>query len=202
MAVKAWPVEMSADAENWSLQFNTQSFTSDLNGAEQTAELPGARWSVTRTYSNRQGVSARRLQGFLAGMKGSHGRVYVTPVDWEPLGSPTGTPTVSAAQTAGASTLSTTGWTASVSGLFLTGDYFEINGELKKLTSDASSDASGNATIEFSPPLRISATVGMQIRYNEPRCIMKLVDDGQASWSMNAPVIYATNIELVEALDI
>lgn len=202
MAVKAWPTGLSSDAESWGLQFNTQTFTSDLNGAQQTAELPGARWTVTRTFSNRQGASARRLQGFLAGMKGQHGRVYVTPVDWEPLGRPSGTPTVATAQTAGASTMATTGWDVSVADLFLAGDYFEINGELKKLTADASSDASGNATLEFSPPLRIATTVGQQIRYTEPRCIMQLSGDDQASWSLTAPVIYAVNIELREALDI
>lgn len=202
MAVKSWPASITPDAEDWRLQFNSQVFTSDLNGAIQTAKLPGARWTVSRTFSNRQGGEARALQGFLAGLHGMSGRVYVTPSDWAPYGSPSGSPTVSANQNSGSTTISTTGWTASVSGLLLAGDYFEVNGELKKVTADANSDASGNATLEFSPPLRLAATTGMTIRYTEPRCIMMMEQDDGAGWGITSPDIYATTVNFVEALDI
>ena len=89
MAVKDFPANIGPDAEEWTLTYNTQTFESDLNGAMQTAELPGARWSVSMTFSNRQGKSARALQGFLAGLKGRAGRFWVTPTDWEPLGNQT-----------------------------------------------------------------------------------------------------------------
>lgn len=201
MAVIDFPA-IVPDAEDWTLTYNTQSFQSDLNGGEQTAELPGARWSVSLTFTNRQGRDARALQGFMAGLKGGAGRFYITPSDWEPLGSPSGSPTVATAQNGGASTLETTGWDAEVTDLFVTGDYFEINGELKKLTADVDSDASGDATLQFAPPLRIAATVGQSIRYVEPRCIMKLMDDGQASWSVSAPIIYGVTFDAREALDI
>lgn len=201
MAVKDFPANISPDAEEWTLTYNTQSFESDLNGAMQTAELPGARWSVSMTFSNRQGKSARALQGFLAGLKGRAGRFWVTPADWEPLGSPDGAGVV-ASNTSGGTSLSTSGWTADIAELLYAGDYFEVNGELKKMTETASSDASGLSTLEFAPPLRQPVTAGMTIRVVEPRCQMQLSDDGQAGWSASAPVIYSLTINGREALDI
>lgn len=201
MATKDWPQVPSPDAESWGLEYNTQVFTSDLNGAIQTAELPGARWTVDMTFSNRQGLDSRKLQAFLSSLGGRAGRFYVTPVDWEPFGNPDGTPSVAANAGDGVTSISTTGWTAGLT-IFQPGDYFELNGELKKVIAEAASDINGNATIEFAPPLRKAVTTGMTLRVQEPRCVMMLSDDKQASWALSAPIIYAVNIEAREALDI
>lgn len=201
MTVQTFPTGLKADSEEWVIQYNTQSFESDLNGAIQTAELPGARWSVSMTFGSREGKAARRLQGFLAGLKGRAGRFYVTPADWQPLGSPSGTGLVATNTAAGASSIPTDGWTASVTELFCAGDYFEVNGELKKLTADVNSDGTGLATLNFAPPLRKSVTDGMQIRYTEPRAVMMLSAD-KTSWQVRTPVVYGLTLDGTEALDI
>jgi hypothetical protein len=201
MAVKDFP-EITADAESWSVIYNTQEFRSELNGASQTAILPGARWSASLTFANRTGRDARSLQGFLTGLQGTAGRFFLTPAHYEPLGLPAGTPVVAVSQSVNAVTLETSGWNANITDLFVSGDYFEINGELKKITADVDSDASGEATLEFAPPLRIAATSGQSIRYTDPRCIMQLKNDDQAAWQVSGPVIYAVTIDAVEALDI
>lgn len=200
MAVKDFPTGLVADAEEWRVTYNTQSFESDLNGAIQTAELPGARWSVQMTFSNRQGISARALQGFLASLRGRSGRFYVTPADWEQLGNPAGSGVVATATTG--SSIDTSGWDPNITGLFYIGDYFEVNGELKKMDADINSDASGLATLTFSPPLRKQVTAGMVIRVTRPRAVMMLASDDQARWSTSAPVIYSLTINGQEALDI
>lgn len=201
MAVIDMPADISPDSEEWTLTYNTQSFESDLNGAMQTAELPGARWSVSMTFTNRQGKNARALQGFLAGLKGRAGRFWVVPADWEPYGTPEGSGVV-AADTAGGTTLDTSGWTGNIAELLCSGDYFEVNGELKKMTATAASDVSGLSTLEFAPPLRQPVTIGMAIRVVEPRCQMMLSGDAQAQWNISAPTIYVTSIAGQEALDI
>lgn len=201
MATLDLPV-ISPDAESWTLSFNTQTFTSDLNGAIQTAELPGARWSVSMTFTNRTGRAAWALQATISKLAGRAGRFYVTPVDWEArLGNASGTGLV-AANTSGGTSIPTDGWPADVENLFYAGSYFEVNGELKLVTADVDTDGLGQATIEFVPPLRKAVTDGMQIRYIEPRATMMLEDDEQAGWSLSAPVIYATTIDAREALDI
>lgn len=47
----------------------------------------------------------------------------------------------------------TKGWPVSTDGLLLTGDWFEINGELKQLTAPVNSDAAGLAHLQFRPGL-------------------------------------------------
>lgn len=201
MAVEDFPDIFAPDSEEWTLTYNTQVFESDLNGAIQTAELPGARWSVRMTLTNRQGKQARELQGFLAGLHGRSGRFWVTPADWEPLGNPDGAGQVSA-DASGGTSIDTSGWTPDIAELLVAGDYFEVNGELKKMTATVASDATGLATLVFAPPLRQPVTIGMSIRVVEPRAQMMLVDDGQAKWTTTAPVIYSTTITGQEALDI
>lgn len=49
--------------------------------------------------------------------------------------------------------LYTKGWPVSTNGLLLTGDWFEINGELKQLTAPVNSDAAGLAFMQFRPSL-------------------------------------------------
>lgn len=201
MATKDYPNISNPDSEEWTIRYNTQSFTSELNGISQTAELPGAKWKVSLSYGSRFGRDARILQGFLAGLRGSVGRFWYIPSDWEPLGNPSGAGRTSVSALGGAVTIQTNNWPASEPELFLSGDYFEINGELKKITSTVSTNGTGEATIEFAPPLRKDVSASTTIRYTEPRCFMKLADDSQASWSITSPIFYGFSVEFVEALD-
>lgn len=201
MAVLDFP-NISPDNEDWELEYNTQTFTSKLNGIVQTAEFPGARWAVSMTFPNRQGRSARELQAFLTSLRGRAGRFFYTPSDWQPLGNPSGTGAVATATASGATSVPTDGWDVSITELFVTGDYFEVNGELKKITASVDSDGTGLATLDFMPPLRKDVTGGMQIRYVEPRCQMMLSDDRQAGWAITSGMLYATPISAKEALDL
>lgn len=201
MATLDFP-DITPDGESWTLTYNTQSFTSDLNGAMQTAELPGARWSVSLTFSARQDFTARTLKGFVSSLRGRAGRFWVTPSDWEPLGNPSGSPVLASAAISGTSSIDTSGWDVSIASLFEVGDYFEIGGELKQVTAPVSSDGLGGATIQFAPPLRIGQLSGTSIRYNQPRCRMMLSSDDTASWQLSAPIIYGITFDSVEALDI
>jgi hypothetical protein len=52
--------------------------------------------------------------------------------------------------------LYTKGWPVSTSGLLLSGDWFEVNGELKQLTAPVNSDGLGLAYLQFRPGLAVS----------------------------------------------
>lgn len=197
MATLNFPTIPNPDSESWTITYNSQTFTSDLNGAIQTAELPGARWSASLTFTNRTGIEVRRLRGFLAALRGSAGRMYVTPSDATVEGAASANGTVSANVAAGATEIDATGFSAGGDVPLLAGDYFELNGELKIVTQDMSGD-----TINFAPPLRKDVTSGMTVRIIEPRAVMMLTDDGQASWQVSAPIIYGITFDVVEALDI
>lgn len=62
----------------------------------------------------------------------------------------------------------TKGWPASTSGLLLTGDWIEMDGELKQLTASVNSDASGRAAIQFRPGLADSPADNDPVIVQEP----------------------------------
>jgi hypothetical protein len=70
---------------------------------------------------------------------------------WCRMGQTTSAATVGAPESGGG--LYTKGWPVSTNGLLLTGDWIEINGELKQLTAPVNSDAAGLAYIQFRPGL-------------------------------------------------
>lgn len=198
--IKDFP-DVRRTSENWEIEFNTQTFPSELNGAIQTRALPGSKWNATLTFTNRMGKEARLLQGFFSGLQGRAGRFWLTPTAWKPLGTVdrAGSLTTLAAQ--GASVITVGGFEAHQPELFWPGDWFEINGALKQVTSVASSNANGVAVIEFSPPLRVTLAAGTAVKVNEPRCQMMLSDD-VVGWQVTRPVIYALTVNCEEALDI
>ena len=201
MAILDFP-DITPDDAVWTLSFNTQIFESSLNGAIQTRIMPGSRWEAELTFSNRQGRDIRELSGFLTRLQGRAGRVYIVPSDWEPLGTALGSPSLFSSASAGNITISTTGWSASQSEALAIGDYFELNGELKQVTQTVSTDASGNATINFSPALRSDVASGPSIVLDEPKAIMMLNNDKQASRQISAPLIYSVTLKFREPLDI
>lgn len=218
MTVRTFPQIPNPDAESWTLTFNTQTFTSDLNGAIQTAELPGARWSGTLTFTNRIGADARRLRGFLAANRGRAGRFWVTPSDARLYGSATQNGIVGGGSSlvldfagevysqtdwdaysvpAGAIEMQASGFAGTGGPELLAGDYFEVNGELKIATEDYD-----GSTLRFSPPLRVGVSYGQTVRVINPRARVMLTNDEQASWAVSAPIIYGVTFEVIEALDI
>ncbi|MGP4843305.1 hypothetical protein ACTXGQ_04165 [Marinobacter sp. 1Y8] len=198
--IKDFP-DIKPNAEQWGIRYNTQSFKSALNGAEQTKDLPGARWTASLTFSNRFGKEARALQAFFVGLRGRSGRFWITPSGWKPNGTVDGTGELSADAAAESSTLVTTGWEAHQPELFCAGDWLEINGELKQVVVTTSSDSGGSATIEVAPPMRVAVPDGTQVKSAYPRCQMKLVEDS-IDWQVSVPVIYALTVNIEEALDV
>ncbi|MDG5498974.1 hypothetical protein [Marinobacter sp. BGYM27] len=198
--IKDFP-EIRRSNESWDIDYNNQEFPSDLNRAIQTKAMPGAKWKASLTFANRMGKEARILQGFVTGLQGAAGRFWITPTDWKPLGSAVGEGSLSAPVGQFATTITTTGWEPHQPELLYTGDFFEINGELKRATSISSADANGHATIEFCPPTRVALPAGTQIRTEYPRSQMKLATN-TAGWNLSAPVVYGMTLDIEEALDI
>lgn len=202
MAVKDFPQISEPDTAEWTLEYQTQSFKSDLNGISQDLELPGARWSASLQYTNRFGREARELAAFIGSLRGRAGRFWLTPSDWEPYGTALGSPSLSADVTSGETVIQTSGWGASQPEALAIGDFFELNGELKQVTQTVSSDGTGAAQVEFVPPQRVGISAGASLRLTEPRCLMKLDGDDFARRGLTPPLIYAFNFTAKEALDL
>ena len=169
----------------WTLSSNTQAFISPLNGVTQTLEMPGASWKATLSFSNLTNDDRREFMSFLVKLRGSSGRFYLHDHSHvSPRGIATGTPLVNGASQTGAS-LITDGWTISQTNILRAGDYIEVNDELKMVVADVNSDGSGNATLTIEPPLRASPGENAAITVSEPKAIMRLTDDDQATAQTN-----------------
>jgi hypothetical protein len=79
MATLTWPASIVPQSVTWRLRANTQSFTSPLSGATQTAELAGARWLADLNLPALDTARWRAWSAFAARMRGQAGRVYFGP---------------------------------------------------------------------------------------------------------------------------
>lgn len=141
---------------SFDLRFNTQLFQSPLNGNIQRIAQDGSLWTATYTLPPMKRIQYSVWQGFFDSLEGQANTFYgYDPEGTTAQGVATGTPLVNGSSQTGSS-LVTDGWTPSQTGILKAGDYFSVNGELKRVTSDTNSDGSGNATISFKPPLRNS----------------------------------------------
>ena len=189
MTIHTWPtLTRRAPLQlDWSLLSNTQSFTSPLSKAVQTVEMPGARWAFSFGLNTLAVEDAAVLRAFLVRLRGQSGRFYMWDMSRPaPRGVATGTPLVKGGSQAGTSLL-TDGWTPSTAGILKAGDYLGVNGELKLLVADANSNAGGEATLVFEPPLRAAPADNAPITTTKPTAIFKL-DEDTARWLTTAPV--------------
>ena len=77
------------------------------------------------------------------------------------------------------------------------GDFFSVNNELKMITANATTDGSGNVTVNFVPSLRSSPGDDAVITTTNPVCTMKLTGDS-TTYSINTSSIYGISFSGVE----
>ncbi|HYH64138.1 MAG TPA: hypothetical protein VD866_05525 [Urbifossiella sp.] len=171
------------------LETNTQTFTSPLTKATQRMVLGGARWTWTFSLPAMKRDKAAVWKAFIDQLEGQGNKFNAFDPDCTtPRGTATGTPLVKNDSQTGSS-LTTDGWTAGITAL-KAGDYFSVNGELKRMTADAVADGSGNATLTFKPALRNSPADNAPLTVQRPTCTMILADDMQGMWECNAQGVY------------
>ena len=79
---------------------------------------------------------------------------------------------------------------------FLVGDFFEVNGELKMCTADATI-STGGATIQFVPELRSAPDDNALVEIHAPKGIFRLISN-ESGWSTRSPVISTFSFDCVE----
>lgn len=193
--VLEWPGP-NPSSLNWHLESNTKTFRSPFNGASQVVRFPGSRWKCMVEYSVLEESQARKIEAVLAALDGEYGRVRIR--DWGRDGKvPAGSPVVSDPDQTGA-TLSTKGWTANTV-VLRAGDYLTVNSELKKVTADVKSNASGVAVIPIAPMLRSSPAANSAVEVQQPWGIFKLADNSQGAYARAPGGVTSMTIEFEEA---
>ncbi|MDR3381732.1 hypothetical protein [Cupriavidus basilensis] len=216
MAVPDWPASLVPARATWGLQSNTETFTSPLNRSIQTTERPGARWKVTLELPSMTADKRGRLEAFLASLGGMAGRFrlwpHARPVSAVGVGASDaglvldflnqayqaqGTPAVSGALS-DFRVLPSKFWPASTL-VLRAGEYLEVGGELKIVTADVVSDASGGAAIPIAPPFRMAPQVNAELVLDRPRATMMLINDEYSVSVGQARISETVVIAAVEA---
>ncbi|WGL97233.1 hypothetical protein QE177_08305 [Arsenophonus sp. aPb] len=195
--VTEWPKEIVPSSMSWYLVSNSKTFISTFNGSSQTVRFPGSRWCCTLTFNNMVEKLSRQLEALTAELDGESGRVKIR--NWIRKGLPDiGEPIVSVASQTGR-ILQTKGWKTNLV-VLRKGDYLTVNNELKMITIDVKSDASGNASIPISPALRYSPQVNEKIETLSPFGIFKLTSNDQGKFNFRPGVFTNVTLEFEEAL--
>lgn len=179
-----WPVSLRPKKMSWKLEANNVGFASPFTQDEQIVEFPGSRWVISIQFENVSGKLATQLETLVWSLNGRAGRIRIWDFAAGYLSTPRvvhGTPIVATANQQGR-LLTTRGWTPDVI-VLKAGDWFEVNGELKRVTADCVSDGVGNATVRFTPMLRRSPPAGTPLAVDRPRGIFRLQDDKQGEFS-------------------
>lgn len=78
------------------------------------------------------------------------------------------------------------------------GNYLEVNGELKRITADATANGSGVVTIEFEPALRESPADNASVDIETPKATMRLLQPvAEEAWRV--PNLLGLTIQAREA---
>ena len=194
--------ENSFIGSTFGLESNTQTFESPLSKNTQVLELTGARWRATYSVANKNTADAGKWLAFLAKLRGQANSFYAyDPMKTSQQGNAGGTPLVDGASQTGNS-LVTDGWTASVTNILKAGDMIAFDTsdgrELKMVTADVNSDGSGDCTISIEPSIRTSPANNASIIVASPSCVMRLLDDGQAQWTINELGLYEIKFSGIE----
>jgi hypothetical protein len=158
----------SGTGANWA---SLRSFSRDLGGGWYAVSLVARKTNAANSLTARIYLASADNTSSYTGNGSSFIRM------WRSTLAPSSVPTrlvqtTSSANTSGTvqsgSNLHTKGWPVSTSGLLLTGDWFEINGELKQLTAPVSSDAAGLAYMQFRPGVAGSPADNDPVIVQEP----------------------------------
>ena len=197
MTTYAIPTTVGFSSVEFGLENNNQVFTSPLSNSIQVSELTGARWYATFNLPPMKKDNALEYIGFLQRLQG---RVHSFSGYDPNHRSPSGTYGNSTLLVNGASQTGTSLITdgAQASTLVLkAGDFFSVNSELKMVTANATSDGSGNLTINFVPSLRSSPSDNAGLTLVNPVCTMKLTGDS-TSYNINNSTIYGISFSGLE----
>ena len=197
MTTYAIPTTIGFSSVEFGLENNNQVFESPLSNSIQVSELTGARWYGTFNLPPMSKAQALEYIGFLQRLQGRVHSFFGYDANHR---SPSGTMSGSTLVVKGASQ---TGTSINLDGganstlILKAGDFFSVGGELKMVTANATSDGSGNLTVNFVPSLRSSPANDSAITTTNPVCAMKLLGDS-TSYSINNSNLYGISFSGLE----
>ena len=197
MTTYSIPTTVGFSSVEFGLENNNQVFESPLSSSIQVSELTGARWYATFNLPPMKKDNALEYIGFLQRLQGRvHSFFGYDANHRSPSGTIAGsTLLVNGASQTGTSLVLDGGANSTL--VLKAGDFFSVNNELKMVTANATTDGSGDVTVNFVPSLRSSPSDDASITTTNPVCTMKLTGDS-TTYSINTSSIYGISFSGVE----
>lgn len=168
--------------------------------ATQVQEHQGSAWSAEVTLPPMARADAEEWIAFLLSLRGQRGTFYLRdPLGITPRGSASGTPLVNGGGQTG-NVLSTDGWSTSVNGVLLAGDYIQLGTRLYKVLEDVNADGSGEADITIWPSLRESPADNDTVITTDCKGLFRLSSNVNQIWNAEETRLYGASFTAVEAL--
>lgn len=216
MATITYPSTPKPQGMTWRLVMPAQTNVSEWTGRRQTLASGRGWWECQITFPPIAGTAnVNAWRSFLAKSRGTANdfQVPVDPTAQAPdiSSSAVGslslnfttnlyqtfseTPLVNGSGQTGR-TLSTTGWPVSTT-VLQAGQFVTINNQLLQLTENVTSNASGIAVLTFEPPIRVSPSDNEPVEYENPFCLMYLLEE--PTLSVEAGYVYSLSLNLRES---
>jgi len=168
-----------------------------LSGAEVYTIFARAAWTMNINLVIQTEQQGRDWSGALARLSSFGNFFKASPPAYSGAAYTGSTPQVNGAAQLG-TTLSLKNITPSAV-VFRTGEYFEVNGELKIVTATATANGSGIASVSFEPPLRASPADSASLVITAPKASFRLAQPA-AQWNIQPGKFYAITIDAVEKI--
>lgn len=171
--------------------------------AGQAFAYPGQMWQADVTLPPMKRADAEQWVAWLLSLRGQLGTFLLgDPLGATARGTPTGTPLVKGAgQTGG--TLEIDGATSSVTNWLRAGDYIQLgsgsSARLHKVLQNATSDASGNVSLDIWPHIRTAPADNAAVTVSSAKGLFRLATNEQ-DWSIDAASIYGVTFSAMEAV--
>lgn len=192
-----WPLNLRPSQQSFFIRTLTTRFENPLTGQVQVLERDAARWT-TKLDLKRAELDSRRLDAFLAALKGPVGHAFMP--DFRRLkakGSLAGNPQLVSGT---GTTLTVDGFTPDAVGVLKAGDYIQTSaGRAHIVLQDVDADATGQALVTIAPRLREAVTPGPLITEN-CRVRMRLTGDGGSENETDARLLTSFSLQMIEVL--
>lgn len=171
---------------------------------EQKYDWLNGRWAGSVTFRPVTHAQAGQLKAFVTDLNGVNGTFLYGDPDTIARGN---VGTIYSALVNGAGqtgdVLNVDGLPINVTNAFLAGDYFQLGtgtgARLYMITANASTNASGQATLNFWPRLRVSPADNQAVIQTNPRGTFRLMQNDN-EWTSNFSALSTVTISFIEVI--
>jgi hypothetical protein len=170
MTTYAFPTLTSAPSRwRFGQRSNTFAHVSSQSGGLQTIEIPGARWTITGSFTRVGGVDRALLDSFFTKQRGQANRFTHYDISYPvPRGTMRGSPTVNGAHASGVTSVSINAGAGQGNTTLKEGDRIKLGPQLCMVVADVTLNGSGVGSLTVEPPIRIALSNGAPVVWDRP----------------------------------